>query len=128
MRIIFWIASGLVMALAQAETSKMQLPALPIDAVCTTENLSCEDDPIVMRGHVRNISGNPISNAGVTLTLSGGSTPEYSTSTNSQGEYVFPEVCPNGYTLKLTASGYVTKNIPLDLQMNTERSDTLIAQ
>ncbi len=126
MKIIIFFFAGLILALTQPEPSAFRAPFSPAD-VCT-ENLTCDDDPIVMRGHVRNISGNPISNAGVTLTLSGASTPEYSTTTNSQGEYSFPEVCPNNYMLKLTASGYVTKSIPLDLQVNTERSDTLIAQ
>jgi hypothetical protein len=127
MKFTLLIASGLFMAFAQVDTSKILSPA-PLDVTCVTESLTCEDDPIVMRGHVRNIAGNPLSGVTVTLTLSGNSTPEHSTSTDSQGEYVFPEVCPNSYVLKLAKSGYVTKNIPLDLQVNTERTDTLIAQ
>ena len=87
----------------------------------------CDDEPIVMRSHVRNSGGFPISGATVSLKLVGTDEPQYSGTTDSNGDYTFDEVVQGNYHYKITASGYYTKNVSLGLHVNTERTDTLIA-
>lgn len=88
----------------------------------------CEDEPIVMHTHVKNSGGYPVSGAAVSLKLVGTSNPQYSGTTDSNGDFTFSMVAQGGYQYKISASGYVIKNIPLNLTTNIERTDTLVAE
>lgn len=87
-----------------------------------------DEEPVPMRGHVRNSGGNIIVGASVGMIPAGESTPLYTDVTDSNGEYYFPEVELGNYTLKIGASGYITKNIELSITHSVERSDTLVSQ
>ncbi|MEO5644260.1 MAG: carboxypeptidase-like regulatory domain-containing protein [Bacteroidia bacterium] len=87
-----------------------------------------EDDPIIMHTHVKDSDGYPVSGATVSLKPVGASVPLYSGTTDSNGDFTFDEVIQGSYQYKTTATGYITKNVGLNLTVNTSRTDTLIAQ
>lgn len=87
-----------------------------------------DEDPVIMRGHVKNTSGQGIANASVSITAAGQSTPVQSTTTGTDGGYIFLDVAQGTYDLKFTASGYVTKTVTLNVQANINRTDTLIQE
>ncbi|HTF04387.1 MAG TPA: carboxypeptidase-like regulatory domain-containing protein [Bacteroidia bacterium] len=86
----------------------------------------CEDDPIIMRGHVRTGAGQAIVGASVGLVKPGQTLPTYSTTSDSQGDYTLLPI-PGSYTLKISATGYLPKSVPVVFTVDTERTDTLIA-
>jgi hypothetical protein len=85
-----------------------------------------EDDPIIMRGHVKNQAGQPVVGASVGLVKPGQTLPTYSTTSDSDGDYTLLPV-PGSYTLNISATGYLPKSVPVVFTVNTERTDTLIA-
>lgn len=87
-----------------------------------------EDEPIIMLSRVRTSGGYPISGATVSLKLVGTSTPQYSGTTNSSGEFTFDSVAQGNYQYKIEATDYYTKNVNLNLTANLTRTDTLIAK
>jgi hypothetical protein len=88
----------------------------------------CEDLPIVMHSHVKTMAGTPISGASVALKLDGTSTPQYTGTTDSNGDYTFDSVAQGSYHYKVGATGYYDKIVALSLHVNTDRTDSLIAK
>jgi hypothetical protein len=97
-------------------------------ATCFTGVVSpeCDEEPIIVRGHVRTVNGSPINAASVKLKQGG--VVKYQTTTTSSGEYCMGGVTSGTYVLQLSASGYVTKNIDLSISSEVVRIDTLIAE
>ena len=97
-------------------------------ASCFTGVVSpeCDDEPIVVRGHVRTVTGSPINGASVKLKQGG--VVKYQTTTNSSGEYCMGGVTSGNYVLHLSATGYVTKTVDLSISSEVVRIDTLIAE
>jgi Carboxypeptidase regulatory-like domain len=60
-----------------------------------------------LRGTVTDPSGAAVPNATVHL-INAGTNVERTTSTDAQGEYVFPEVLPGSYNLQVEAGGFAT--------------------
>jgi hypothetical protein len=85
-----------------------------------------DEDPIIVRGHIKNQSGVVISGASVRLVKSGVVVKQ--TTTNTSGAYLMGGVAADTYELHLSATGYVTKVINLPVSQETVRTDTLIAQ
>lgn len=86
-----------------------------------------DDDPIVMRSHVRTGGGLPIAGASVTLTATGTSLPQYSGLTDSSGDFTWDQVAQGNYSYRISKNGYQNKSVNLSLTSNTERTDTLVA-
>jgi hypothetical protein len=89
---------------------------------------ACEEEPILLRGHVGNIAGNPISGASVVLKKLGEPLPSYATQTNSDGHYTIAGIDAGTYKLVISASGYQTKVVTIEITNDLERFDTLIVQ
>lgn len=87
-----------------------------------------EDEPIIMHSRVRTTGGFPVAGATVSLKLVGTSTPQYSGTTNSSGEFTFDSVVQGNYQYKIESPDYYTKNVNLGLTTNLTRTDTLIAK
>ena len=93
---------------------------------CRLVSPECDDDPIIVRGHVVNLSAAPISGASVKLKQGG--VVKHQTTTNGSGEYCMDGVEEGNYVMQLSAEHYVTKNINLSISSETVRTDTLIAE
>ena len=88
-----------------------------------------EDEPIVIRGHVKNTSGGNIIGASANLFVAGTSTSIRSTTTDSNGQFSMSALSSGSYVLKLAASGYQNKDVNITLTTsNITRTDTLMAQ
>ena len=108
--------------------NNMHIPSGNLNSAGKFLHSFCDDEPIVMRSHVRTSGGLAISSASLTLTPSGTSTPKYSGTTDSNGNYTFDAVTQGDYQYQITASGYYTKTVSLGLHADTDRTDTLIAK
>jgi hypothetical protein len=97
-------------------------------ATCFTGVVSpeCDEEPIIVRGHVRTVTGSPIN--GATVKLRQGGVVKFQTSTNSSGEYCMGGVTSGNYVLQLSATGYITKTVDLSISSEVVRIDTLIAE
>lgn len=97
-------------------------------STCFTGAVSreCDDEPIVVRGHVRTLAGSPIDGASVKLKQGG--VVMYQTTTNSSGAYYMDAVTSGNYVLHLSADGYITKTVDLSITSEVVRVDTLIAK
>ena len=93
---------------------------------CRLTSPECDEDPIIVRGHVCNISGSPINGASVKLKQGG--VVQYQTTTNSSGDYCMGGVTSGNYVLHLSADGYITKTVDLGISSEVNRTDTLIAE
>jgi len=123
--IIACLLTGIALPSCEKQDLEVQTVSSPGEG---TVSVRSDDEPIIMRGHVKNTSGQAIASASVTLTASGQSSPAYSTTTDSYGAYYFGSVAQGSYNLKLSASGYVTKNIGLNANVNITRTDTLLME
>lgn len=119
---ILWILASL------GGTNNNVNTTVPVNTCSKLMQLSDDDEPIPLRGHTHGVGGHVIAGASVELTPDGSSIPLYTDVTDSYGEYYFADVIPGNYTLKLSASGYVTQNIELTISSATERWDTLVSQ
>lgn len=86
----------------------------------------CDDEQIIVRGHVTTMTGTPINGASVKLKQ--GSVVKYQTTTNSSGEYCIGGVTEGNYVLHLSASGYITKTVDIPVTAEISRTDSLVAQ
>lgn len=87
-----------------------------------------EEDPLVIRGHVKNTNGSAISGATVDLVTSSQNTLVRSTTTGTDGQYIMSGLDSNNYSLKISATGYAGKIVGIILTTNIERTDTLVVE
>jgi hypothetical protein len=76
-------------------------------------------------GVLRDVAGNPVSGATVTLHATSG-TFDYSTKTSARGEFVFADLAPGNYELTVTTAGRTWKaSTPLLMKNDTVLAATL---
>jgi hypothetical protein len=127
MKNIIWLFSAIIMMVCGIQNiSDSKVKAGSLVSVGKSVLPLGDNDPIIMRSHVRNTGGYPIAGAAVSLILTGTSIPQYTGTTNSSGDYTFDAVDQGAYTFRIAASGYNTKNVGLTLTENHERTDTLV--
>lgn len=86
-----------------------------------------EDEPIIVRGHVRNELGSPIENA--TVKLKQGGAVIHQAYTNDLGYYSISDVMPGTYQLNISADGYVpATDVIVAGSTEIVRADTLVAE
>lgn len=85
-----------------------------------------DEEPIIMRSRVKTTGGAALAGVTVSLTKPGMSTPAYSGFSDENGECVFDSVAVGQYRFTLAKTGYQTKNVDLNLTINTNRTDTLL--
>jgi protocatechuate 3,4-dioxygenase beta subunit len=125
MKTIVLIATGIVL-LFGSEVNNMNPIANVVSDLSKLSTLNDDDEPIIVRGHVRNQSGTAITGAAVKLRKNGVVT--YQTTTDNTGFYKMTGVQAGDYVLQLSATGYVTKAINLSISAEINRTDTLIAE
>lgn len=76
-------------------------------------------------GSVLNTTANAVKSASVTLTKSGQTTADFSTTTNNSGAYTFDNVTEGDYILKITKSGYTNFESAVQIKAQVNRTDTL---
>src|ERR1044072_5970607 len=109
--IVFICSTVLFLMCATEEVSKTSGKSAMLN-VGKQSSLKCGDeDPIIVRGHVNNVSGSPISGALVRLKKNG--VVQYSATTNSQGDYLMSGVQSSTYLMLIGATGYVTKSFDI---------------
>lgn len=118
--------SGAVIILGTIQQLSIQTKVTADAAAKGVTVMVGEEDPIIVRGHVRNQSGTAIANASVKLKKNGVVVKQ--TTTNTSGQYIMGGVAADTYVLHLSADGYVTKTIDLAVSQEVVRIDTLIAQ
>lgn len=87
-----------------------------------------DDEPIILRGHIKRPHGIAISNGTIGLIQAGQSIPFVTVSTDSDGAYTVDQLAPGNYTLRLSAPDHVTKDVSLNAQADITRTDTLQQQ
>lgn len=127
MKIVFWVISGIIM-LGGMRSSNSNTTANAVSTISQYFVTDSDEDPIVMRGHVRNQSGLAISGASVALKKPGQSQPSYSTTTDASGDYIMTGIQADTYNLGISATGYYPKVVGIVISSEIERTDTLIAQ
>lgn len=86
-----------------------------------------DDEPIIMNCHIKRPNGTALQGADISLTPFGSSTPRYTATTNVNGDVTFDQVIQGNYRYKVVASGYQTLEVEVNLTVNTNRTDTLVA-
>lgn len=86
----------------------------------------CDEEPIIVRGHITTMTGTPISGASVKLKQGG--VVKYQTTTDGSGEYCIGGVTEGNYVFHASASGYITKTFDLPVTAEVSRTDSLVAQ
>lgn len=82
-------------------------------------------DTGVVRGTVSDKAGAVVPDASATLTNTG--TNESKTvATNSSGEYVFPNVAPGNYNLKISKAGFAVTSFPTFASMSPKATPTTL--
>lgn len=87
-----------------------------------------DDEPIILRGHIKRPHGIAITNGTVGLIQAGQSVPFVTVNTDSDGAYTVDQLAPGNYTLRLSAPDHITKDVSLNAQVNVTRTDTLQEQ
>lgn len=101
-------------------------PSLPGSTTANDAASNREEDPIIIRGHVKNSNGSVIAGASANLFIPGQDTAIRTVTSNTDGQYTMSGLSSGDYYLKISAAGYVTKTVNILLTVNTERTDTLV--
>lgn len=125
--IVFLFSTVMAAGISSCTKNNVPLPAAGSNSAADVVKPDRDETPSI-RGHIKNTGGGAIASASAELFVSGQSTPAYSATTASDGSYAMTNIVKGSYTLKLSASGYVTKNIGITLNADTVREDTLVTQ
>lgn len=114
--------SGIIIMLGAVHAAK---PAAAAHAASgfTKVVVSDDEDPIIVRGHVKNQIGLPIMGASIKLKKNGA--VAYQATTNSLGAYHMSGVQAGSYVMYIGATGYQTKVVSLNITSEVVRVDTL---
>jgi hypothetical protein len=127
MKMMLWIISGMIIILGAADAAN---PSVVTNAASefsrVVPSVLDDEDPIIVRGHVRNSAGLPVVGGSVKLKKNGVVT--YQATTNSSGAYLMSGVVAGNYVLQLSATGYQTKAIDLSISSEVIRIDTLLTE
>ncbi len=128
MKTFFLIASGIMsFFLSMNMDTNPSLPEVASQAHMQVIS-DCEEEPIILRGHVRGAGGIAVPFGQVVLKKLGQATPSHTATTDSNGDYTIVGIQAGVYKLGITASGYQPKLVTVTIVNELERSDTLIAQ
>lgn len=125
MKTILWIASGIILLLGSTEVQNLS-KMMTVDAPVVAPDDREDDEPIVVRGHVRDDLGVPIE--GVSVSLRIGGAVVYQSYTNSSGFYKMTGVESGNYALRFEAADYTPKQVSLYIGSETVRTDTLYTE
>lgn len=103
------------------------LLSLPLLWGCPCSNNPADAQSSDQIGRVFNTSQIGVRNATIALVRQGETTPAFSTTSNDTGGYVFRNLPSGTYTLRISATGYTTREVPnLNLPVSSLRIDTLL--
>ncbi|MGL4598864.1 MAG: carboxypeptidase-like regulatory domain-containing protein [Bacteroidia bacterium] len=128
MKTFFLIASG-IMSLFFSMNMDTNPPLPEVASQAQMQVISdCEEEPIILRGHIRGTGGIVVPFGQVVLKKLGQSIPSHTATSDSNGDYTIAGIEAGVYKLGITASGYQPKVVTVTIVDDLERSDTLIAQ
>ena len=88
-----------------------------------------DEEPVIIKGHVKDIFGGGIGGANVELYPFQGLERLQSTQTDPMGAYQLPDSVELGsYDLKFSAVGYQPKTVSITVHEEVNRTDTLLAE
>src|SRR4051794_13099342 len=113
MKKIIWLFLSVIIMIGGIQTNTPTFNTQGVGAAGKIAKSLGDDDPIVIHSHVHTSGGIAISGASVSMKLSGTSIPQYSGSTDSNGDCTFSTVAPGTYQYKVSKTGYYDKIVTL---------------